>query len=142
MKLFPRGLASLTLAVAAVPAVAPLTGPAPGSGPGHVPTVGGWTRQDPDSPDVRQAATFAVVNLSEVFGHHYVVEHVKRAESQVVEGVNYRLTVHIAEVRDEILGTRKDCTVVVWSRPWHKPADLLTSFDCQTVDTDLAARIE
>jgi hypothetical protein len=81
------------------------------------------------------AASFAVVNLSETFGKQYVVERVKRAESQFVEGENFRLELRIALVQNEILGTRKDCAVVVWSRPWLKPADQLTSFDCQNVET-------
>src|SRR5258707_10860418 len=54
MKFFPRSLATLTLAVAAVPGVAPLTVQAPVSTPAHVPapvpmipapTPGGWTSQ-------------------------------------------------------------------------------------------------
>jgi hypothetical protein len=144
MKFFPRSLATLTLAVAAVPGVAPLTVQAPVSTSAHVPTPvpmipaptpGGWTGQDPDSPGVRQVATFAVTVLGREFGHPYVVERLKAAESQVVDGVNYRIRMRIAEVDDAILGARKDCTAFVWSRPWLKAADVLTSFTCQAVDT-------
>jgi hypothetical protein len=145
LKLFPRGLASLTLAIAAVPGMAPLTAQAQAQTPAPVPTPmpmipapapGGWTWQNPDVPGVRQAATFAVTVLGQEFGHPYVVERISGAESQVVEGADYRVRLRIAEVRDSILGARKDCTVVVWSRPWLKPADLLTSFDCQAVHLD------
>jgi len=144
MKLFPRGLATLTLAVAAVPGVAPLTVQAPVSSPAHVsasapmipaPRPGGWTGQDPDSPGVRQAATFAVTALGREFGHPYVVERLRAAESQVVDGVDYRIRMRIAEVDDAILGARKNCTAYIWSRPWLKTADVLTSFTCQAVDS-------
>jgi hypothetical protein len=143
MKLFPRGLASLTLALAAVPGVAPLT--APGSAtapiPAHVPSPvpmipvpGGWVPQDPDSPGVRQAATFAVTTLGHDFGHPYVVERIKAAASEVVSGENIKIRMRIAQVQDEILGDRKDCTVVVWWRAWMNPADTLTSYTCQSED--------
>ena len=133
MKFFPRSLATLTLAVAAVPGVAPLTSPTPVPMI-PAPTPGGWTQQDPESPGVRQAATFAVTVLGREFGHPYVVERLKAAESQVVDGVNYRIRMRIAEVDDQILSARKDCTAYVWSRPWLKNADVLTSFTCQADD--------
>lgn len=138
---FPRGLASLALAVAAVPGVAPLTAPSQATVPSPVPMIpapapGGWSRQDPGSPAVRQAAAFAVAELGREFGHPYVVERIGSAESQVVEGENLRIRMRIAEVDDAILGARKDCSVLVWSRPWLHPADVLTSFDCQALDQD------
>jgi hypothetical protein len=104
-----------------------------------VPATGGWTEQNPASPAVLAAATFAVVDLSREFGGHYVVEAVTRAQTQVVEGTNFRLELRIARVQNYILGTRKDCTVVVWSRPWLKPADGVTSADCQSVDAAVPA---
>jgi Cystatin domain len=143
MKFFPRSLATLTLAVAAVPGVAPLTVQAPVSMPAHMPapvpmipasTPGGWTDKDPNSADVRQAATFAVTVLGREFGHPYVVERLRAAASQVVDGVNYRIRMRIAEVDDSILGGRKDCTAFIWSRPWLKNPDVLTSFTCQALD--------
>jgi hypothetical protein len=188
MNLLPRSFATMALAVAAVPGVAPLAAhlpphghpagqhPAghghahgtgrpqphvpgrPGGHPaGHLighgtgkaapvsarvaaaPAAGGWTEQNPASPAVLSAAGFAAVSLSETFGGDYVVEHVKRAQAQVVEGENYRLTLRIALLEDQVLGARKDCTVVVWSRPWLKPADELTSADCQSVGTAMPA---
>jgi hypothetical protein len=198
MNLLPRSFATMALAVAAVPGVAPLAAPlhqhghpaaqhparhghahgatganhgkghgtahpmphAPGrpGGPavghltGHVagkaapvsarvatPAAGGWTVQNPASPAVLSAAGFAAVSLSETFGGTYVVEHIKHAESQVVEGENFRLKLRVAQLEDDVLGARKDCTVVVWSRPWLKPADQLTSADCQSVGTAVPA---
>jgi hypothetical protein len=100
---------------------------------------GGWTRQDSDSPLVLGAATFAVDSLSQTFGRHYVVEHITDAETQVVEGTNVKIKLRIAQLKGEILGARKDCTVEVWSRIGAKPADKLTSFDCQSVDTAVPA---
>jgi len=100
---------------------------------------GGWTPQNPASPAVLGAATFAVQSLSQTLGKHYVVENIDRADSQVVEGVDYRLKLRIAQLDGEILGARKDCTVGVWSRPWLKPADKLVSADCQSVDAALPA---
>jgi Cystatin domain len=129
MKFFPRSLATLTLAVAAVPLTTPV--PAPMI---PAPTPGGWTQQDPNSPGVRQAATFAVTALGREFGHPYVVERLRAAASQVVDGVNYRIRMRIAEADDQILGARKDCTAYVWSRPWLKTPDVLTSFTCQADD--------
>ena len=125
MKFFariPRSLTSLSLALAAVP------GPVPTS------AVGGWTSQDPTSPQIKGVAEFAVNDLSEEFARHFVVEYISSAESQVVEGTNYRLSFRIAQLQDEELGARKDCTAVVWERPWLRPADQLTSFDCQSLD--------
>jgi hypothetical protein len=127
------------MAVAAVPGVAPLTAPPHAPMPSPVPMIpapapGGWTRLDPGSPAVRLASTFAVTQLGREFGHPYVVVRIGSAESQVVEGENFRVRMRIAEVDDAILGARKDCTVVVWSRPWLHPVDILTSFDCQAVD--------
>jgi Cystatin domain len=150
MNLLPRSFATMALAVAAVPGVAPLAAPlhqhgnpaghaagqaAPVSARVATPSAGGWTEQDPASPAVLGAAGFAAVSLSETFGGTYVVEHIKHAESQVVEGENFRLKLRIAQLKDDVLGARKDCTVVVWSRPWLKPADQLTSADCQNAGT-------
>ena len=141
MKIFPRALATLALAVAAVPGIAPLA--SADQTPAHVPTPvpmipapapGGWTHQNPSSPDVRLAASFAVTALGQEFGQPYVVERIRSAESQVVEGENFRIRMRIAENQDSILGARKDCTVVVWWRPWMHPTDILTSFTCQAVD--------
>lgn len=98
---------------------------------------GGWTPQDPASAQVLGVAAFAVQSLSQTLGKHYVVENIDGAESQVVEGVNYRLKLRIAQLNGEILGARKDCTVDVWSRPWLKPADKLVSADCQSDDAAL-----
>ena len=56
-----------------------------------------------------------------------------------MEGTNFQLKLRIAQLQGELLGARKDCTVVVWSRPWLKPADKLTSFDCQSEDTAVPA---
>ena len=109
------------------------------SSPAPEPTTGGWTVQNPASPEVLDAATFAVVSLSQTFGGHYVVEDVKQARTQVVYGTNFQLKLRIAELQDEILGARKDCTVVVWSRPFFRPADKLTSYDCQSVDAAVPA---
>jgi hypothetical protein len=130
---FPRRLASLTLALAAIPSVAP-SAPAPYSTP-MIPTPGGWTQLDPNSPTARHAATFAATALGREFGHPYVVVRLKAAESQVVDGLNLRLRMRIAEVDDQILGARKECTVTIWSRPWLSKPDALTSFTCQAIDT-------
>lgn len=139
MKLLPRALASLSLALTAVPGAAPLTASADAAAPASpmpmipAPLPGGWTEQNPDSPAVRHVTTFAVTMLSEEFGHPYVVPRIREAESQVIDGIDYRLRFSIAEADDKILGTRKDCTVYVWSRPWLNPPNVLTSFDCQAV---------
>ena len=155
MNLLPRSFATLALAVSAVPGVAPLAAHVhlPQHPAAHTaalpkvkqptvpkpPATGGWTVQNPASAAVLNAATFAVESLSQTLGRHYVVEDVQHAQSQVVEGTNFQLKLRIAQLQGEILGGRKDCTVVVWSRPWLKPADKLTSFDCQSEDAAVPA---
>jgi hypothetical protein len=100
---------------------------------------GAWTPQNVGSPQVLEAASFAVGDLSEEFGGDYVVETIDRAESQVVEGTNYQLKLRIARVQDQVLGARKDCTVTVWSKPSARTDEKVTSFTCQAVDAALPA---
>jgi hypothetical protein len=126
-----RGGALLTLSLAAVPGP-----PAPG---GAVP--GGWLPQDPASPQVHAVAAFAARSLSEEFARQYVVEDIRNAESQVVAGTNYRLSLRIAQLQDDVLGARKDCTVDVYQPLSPQAADQLTSFDCQTVTEPAAATV-
>ena len=148
MNLLPRSVATLTLAVSAVPGVAPLAAhvhpqqhavghQAPA--PTHPGIPGGWTPQNVNAPSVLHAATFAVGDLSRQFGGQWVVETVERAQSQVVEGTNLQLKLRIARVQDEILGARKECTVTVWSKPSPRAAEEVTSFTCQSVDALPAA---
>jgi hypothetical protein len=96
-------------------------------------------RAEPGLAGRPERRRFAAVSLSETFGGTYVVERIKQAESQVVEGENFRLKLRIAQLKNDVLGARKDCTVVVWSRPWLKPADQLTSADCQNAGTAVPA---
>jgi hypothetical protein len=145
LKLFPRSLASLSLAIAAVPGVAPLAAAAPAPAPRPMPMIPGpavatWTHLNVETPGVRRATAFAVTVLDQEFGRSFVVERIQKAEAQVAAGVEYRVRIRIAEVHDSvILGARKDCTVVVWSRPWLKPADVVRSFTCQALGHSAAA---
>jgi hypothetical protein len=168
MNLLPRSVATLTLAVSAVPGVAPLAAHAlpqhhaavhavahahafvrPAARPVVRPAAaskrqgmpGGWTPQSVNAPQVLQAASFAVGDLSEEFGGQYVVETVEHARSQVVAGTNIQLKLRIARVQNEILGARKECTVTVWSKPAAKADEKVTSFTCQAVDAALPAKL-
>ena len=111
----------------------------PAGAPARQNMPGAWVPQNVGSPQVLQAASFAVGDLSEQFGGHYVVETVDRAESQVVEGTTLQLKLRIARVQDDVLGARKDCTVTVWSKPSAKADEKVTSFTCQAVDAALPA---
>ena len=148
MNLLPRSVATLTLAVSAVPGVAPLAAHVhpqqhavahPAAAPTHQGMPGGWMPQNVSSPFVLHAATFAVGDLSQQLGGPYVVETIEHAQSQVVAGTNIQLKLRIARVQDEILGARKECTVTVWSKPSAKAAEKVTSFTCQSVDALPAA---
>lgn len=122
------------LTVLSVSALVAAAAPAPVPAPAQ----GGWLTQDPDSPAVRTAASTAVDYLGEQFGGQYLLEYLRSAQAQVVEGVEFRLDMRIAQSQDGTPGgARKDCdSVVVWSRPWLPAPDenQVTSYDCQTVE--------
>lgn len=144
-------MSSLVLAVSAIPGPAmhaypfPVLGASSGVGagasadPGAGSPVdgalpGGWTAADPGSTLVRSAATFAVGRLGEELAGTYVVEDIRSAATQVVAGTNVSLQMRIAQVRDAILGARKDCEAVVYVPLGAHPQDQLASFTCQSVD--------
>lgn len=131
----------------------------------------GWTPVDPTSAQARAAASIAVRGLSEELARHFVVEEIRSAASRDAAGdgggllgsgglfpgasgsdaTDYRIALRIAQIQDDVLGTREECSVVVreprkgssdtdsaTSSP--NPAQLLTSFDCQTESTSEGAQ--
>ncbi|WP_264424333.1 hypothetical protein [Novosphingobium sp. KCTC 2891] len=64
--------------------------------------AGGWNRVDPNSPDIREDALFAIAA-----GNGRLAE-VELAETQVVAGINVRMIVRLADGRRE--------RVTVWRR--------------------------
>lgn len=154
-KAFTSRMSSLVLAVSAIPGPAlhaypglaagggassstPALPGVAGTDTGVVPAgdgglPGGWTPADTGSALVRSAATFAVARLGEQFAGVYTVEDIRSAETQVVAGTNVLLRMRIAQVRDAILGARKDCEAVVYLPLGPRPQAQLASFTCQSV---------
>jgi hypothetical protein len=128
-------LCSLTLAAVPGPVTPPgLVTPGP-------PATGGWTAQDPASPQMHAVAAFVARDLSQEFARRYVVEDITSAESQVVAGTNYQLSLRLAQLQDDVLGARKDCTAVIYQPLPGQGAEQLTSFDCQTVPEPTATTV-
>ncbi|XP_057994112.1 cysteine proteinase inhibitor 1-like [Hevea brasiliensis] len=55
---------------------------------------------DPNSPKIQSLAHFVVYDYNDAKGTHLVLLKVLKAETQVVDGTNYRLTL---EVRNGVL---------------------------------------
>jgi hypothetical protein len=97
--------------------------------PVALPNPGGWIPADPSSPPVQAEAAVAAQYLSQQFGRQFVVERIDRAETQVVEGSDYRLRLRVAQIDDDLLGARQTCVVTVWSKPWEQSNEV-TSYTC------------
>ncbi|KAG8180507.1 hypothetical protein JTE90_007462 [Oedothorax gibbosus] len=94
--------------------------------------IGGYNHREVDDEDVVAAANHAAKSLSKTFAgkYHHRLAKVAKAESQVVNGVNYRLTVIVGKTtckKDEVefenasncefqegISTYKKCTTVVY----------------------------
>ena len=126
-----RLAALLGLGIAAVPVPLP-AGPV---------VPGGWTPQDPGTPQVRAAAVFAAHSLSQELARDLVVEQITEAESEAVAGTDYRIAFRLAQLQDDVLGSRDDCTVVVYRPAAPQAAEQLTSFDCQNLAAPAAATV-
>nr|ABZ89554.1 cystatin [Haemaphysalis longicornis] len=105
---------------------------------------GGWRDQDPQSsPKYKNLAHYAVAQRVEGLDNYDTVLDLTKVETQVVAGVNYRLTFTIAgssckigevEYTEEscpptTTEAKATCTAVVYERPWEN-VRTLTSFDC------------
>lgn len=78
------------------PAPSPSPSPAPSGAPQQQPVAGGYTAQDPASPDMQAAATKAVELLkARANDPSLTLGKVLSAQTQVVAGLNYRLRVEL-----------------------------------------------
>jgi cathepsin F len=92
---------------------------------------GGWSYADPDDENVQKAARLAVNEYEKRTDSMFTSQLVKitKAETQVVAGINYRVTVEIGftncrknAIRDPDSSCqtqqRQSCTFVVWEQSW------------------------
>uniref|UniRef100_G3MRH4 Cystatin domain-containing protein n=1 Tax=Amblyomma maculatum TaxID=34609 RepID=G3MRH4_AMBMU len=106
---------------------------------------GGWSTKDPQSsPKYKELAHYAVSQRVEGLENYDTVLELTKVETQVVAGLNYRLTFTIAgseckiaeiEYSEERCPPKDNvgkatCTAVVYERPWQNIRSL-TSFNCQ-----------
>ena len=79
------------------------------------PIVGGYRETDKDSPEVQEAAEFAVGEEGRKTEATIKLVSVEHAESQVVAGVNYRLCMKVEiSGEDEDDATTQEVKVVVY----------------------------
>uniref|UniRef100_A0A0C9R562 Putative tick cistatins 1 n=1 Tax=Amblyomma americanum TaxID=6943 RepID=A0A0C9R562_AMBAM len=106
---------------------------------------GGWSAQEPQSsPKYKELAHYAVAQRIEGLENYDTVLELTRVETQIVAGVNYRLTFTIAgseckigeiEYSEERCPPKENvakatCTAVVYEKPWQNLRSV-TSFTCQ-----------
>ncbi|XP_065297613.2 cystatin-2-like [Dermacentor albipictus] len=105
---------------------------------------GGWTTKQPSSsPKYKELAHFAVAQRIEGLQKYDTVLELTKVETQVVAGINYRITFTIAG-SDCTIGeveynaercppkdnqAKATCTAVVYERPWEH-VRTLTSLNC------------
>ncbi|XP_013888251.1 cystatin [Austrofundulus limnaeus] len=101
---------------------------------GNVTLVGGFRKVDPKDEGVQNALRFAIAEHNRRSNDMYLsnAAEVIEAQSQVVSGLKYTLTVRMAKTScrksaaDESCPVHSDpekarpyiCTFTVWSRPW------------------------
>ncbi|CAD5232919.1 unnamed protein product [Bursaphelenchus xylophilus] len=95
------------------------------------PIVGGYTEQDPNSPDIKPWVEKAVHNYNKQSNHanlHRLVK-VHSVHTQVVAGTNYKIKLDVGEtnkknnsdeklVGDEEVSNVKTITATVFHQPW------------------------
>lgn len=86
-----------------------LSAAAPASAAQDMPVAGGYGERSASDPGVAAAAAFAVRERGRRIGRRVTLLQIKRAETQVVAGLNYRLLLAVREGR----GAR-DVTAVVY----------------------------
>ncbi|XP_073059690.1 cysteine proteinase inhibitor 5-like [Primulina eburnea] len=77
-------------------------------------------------PKVVEIAEFAVKQHNMKINDMLRLVSVIKGESQIVNGVNYKLVISAAEVLTKM--TESNYRVVVWDKPWTKERNL-TSFE-------------
>ena len=94
------------------------------------PIVGGYKEVAADSPEVQEAAEFAVSAEAEKSGNTIKLVSVEHAESQVVAGMNYRLCLKVdIEDKTNNVETTQEVKVVVYRKPKKESEFSLTSWE-------------
>ncbi|KAK1273629.1 Cysteine proteinase inhibitor 5 [Acorus gramineus] len=89
--------------------------------------VGGWTPiNDVNDPHVRDIGRYAVDRHERLTGENLLFNDILSGETQVVEGVNYRLVISANEVVGAPSSAKK-YEAVVWEKAWEGFRNL-TSF--------------
>lgn len=90
--------------------------------------VGGFSPIDTDDASVKEMADFATTRISESSnsGPLALIKVVK-AESQVVAGKNYKLTLELGSAGDGAVGSNLICNVLVFHQSWTQTLELKES---------------
>ncbi|XP_043227592.1 L-cystatin-like isoform X3 [Amphibalanus amphitrite] len=83
------------------------------------PVPGGYISVPVDRDDVQEMARFAEPHLQSEIAHHgyFLLETVDKAETQVVAGTNYRLTLTLAKLLWPMKAS-VECNVIVFDQSW------------------------
>ena len=85
--------------------------PPPGQAPTPATIAGGWTQASVMEPSVHAAAQEAVALQAKATGEELTLEKVLSAQTQVVAGTNYRLTLSVKKS-----GKKKTASIVIWEK--------------------------
>nr|3L0R_A Chain A, Cystatin-2 [Ornithodoros moubata]3L0R_B Chain B, Cystatin-2 [Ornithodoros moubata] len=105
---------------------------------------GGWTRQDPTEARFLELAHFATSSQTEGREFYDTVVTVKEVETQVVAGMNYKLTIEISPSVCKIgevqysaeqcvpkdAQQKSTCVAVIYHVPWQNQKSV-TSYRCE-----------
>ncbi len=76
------------------------------------PLAGAWAQADAFSPDVQEAARFAVQTFAVQNRARVLFKDVTQARQQVVAGLNFELQLHVT-----VNGMDKNVKAIVWRQP-------------------------
>ncbi|XP_035230734.1 cystatin-1-like isoform X1 [Stegodyphus dumicola] len=110
--------------------------------------TGGWKEIDKNSPEVAKHAQFATNKISASSNSLYHLKPVEilKAESQVVSGINYRMTIKMAPTECKKNSSNNSdlsqcdllkceapmiCNVTVWVQAWRENGTKLTKSSCE-----------
>jgi hypothetical protein len=85
---------------------------APTSPANTAPLAGGWSEADPFTPDVQEAARFAVQTFAVHNKARVLYKDVGQARQQVVAGINLELRLQVT-----LDGVRRTAQATVWRQP-------------------------
>ncbi|KAK1424418.1 hypothetical protein QVD17_19747 [Tagetes erecta] len=85
-------------------------------------TVGNWLEiASPDDPAVIEIGEFAVDEHNKDTNSTLKFERVVKGETQIVGGMNWRLTIEVEDVQ-----VVKNCEVLVYEQPWQNVTKLIS----------------